>query len=433
MKSQELIQSIIAFLAGCWMFVIQLIIKEYNWSFSESIFYWSLGLPLFIATYYYIYKTGGKSIKANIILLGWAGFSKHFKKYKNSIRKLLNIKLETTDYYGQDLFKELDKINPHLIIFDIEATPRLLELKNQNSLVPISDIGLTISNVNSSIPYYLYPKYESVEYGLPIAFGTNSISINTEAVPNHIHSLKEIFFGDSEFTKRLYRERKIGIWDWYLPTMGIISLSLGHSDPYQLNETQFQNLCEHLLKLKKGVNKFYWGNKGFKRLKQDLNDGDVWIIPGGGEWHRPTKRSKSFFANNNDKVGSIILDEGAIAFVRCIGLTKNGMEYIKKSKVSTNDIVQLISNYALSDFAQKELLENHLYPLLRVDFRNLNKEAYKAMTISGFPSADYLNEMFIRRKIKIREYPLENNNKDFVTNERWIKFWVEEFGGKSSY
>lgn len=46
---------------------------------------------------------------------------------------------------------------------------------------------------------------------------------------------------------------KIGIYDWYLPNMGILSLSLGNKEPFNIDSNQLTQLQDRLLTLRQQV------------------------------------------------------------------------------------------------------------------------------------------------------------------------------------
>jgi spermidine/putrescine transport system substrate-binding protein len=74
---------------------------------------------------------------------------------------------------------------------------------------------------------------------------------------------------------------RIGIYDWYLPNMGILSLSEGNKEPYDLNAGQLAHLQDKLLELRRHVASIQ-PNPG--QVLADLKSGTVWIAPGIGEW-----------------------------------------------------------------------------------------------------------------------------------------------------
>jgi spermidine/putrescine transport system substrate-binding protein len=73
----------------------------------------------------------------------------------------------------------------------------------------------------------------------------------------------------------------IGLYDWYLPNMGVLSLSLGNPDPYNIDQAQLARLEAELLRLRPQIASI---QPSPGQVLQDFRSGTTWIAPGIGEW-----------------------------------------------------------------------------------------------------------------------------------------------------
>ena len=73
---------------------------------------------------------------------------------------------------------------------------------------------------------------------------------------------------------------KVGHFDWYLPSMGVLSIYNGNENPYDIDEAQFEKLKETLFSLRPQVAGFY----AFAGLFGAMTGEEAWVVPGIGEW-----------------------------------------------------------------------------------------------------------------------------------------------------
>lgn len=74
---------------------------------------------------------------------------------------------------------------------------------------------------------------------------------------------------------------KVGSWDWYLPSMGVISKAVGNKHAYAISDEQFGTLTRRLFDLRPSVSAIH------PRPPEVINamaNAEDWIVPGGGEW-----------------------------------------------------------------------------------------------------------------------------------------------------
>jgi len=111
-------------------------------------------------------------------------------------------------------------------------------------------------------------------YAIPVRWGSNGIVYNT----NHLTAR------DVASYKILWDPKvkgKVGIWDWYLPSMGVLSKALGNADSYSLSDRQFGTLKSRLFELRPNVAAFH---PNVPAMLSALANDQTWIVPAGAEW-----------------------------------------------------------------------------------------------------------------------------------------------------
>jgi spermidine/putrescine transport system substrate-binding protein len=73
---------------------------------------------------------------------------------------------------------------------------------------------------------------------------------------------------------------KVGFFDWYLPSMGCLSLAAGNAKPFDIDQAGFEAMTEKLMSLRGNTTGFYSMADTFS----SLTNGDAAIIPGVGDW-----------------------------------------------------------------------------------------------------------------------------------------------------
>jgi spermidine/putrescine transport system substrate-binding protein len=73
---------------------------------------------------------------------------------------------------------------------------------------------------------------------------------------------------------------RVGFFDWYLPSMGCISLYEGNSKPFDLDDAALQAVKERMFTLGPQIGGFY----GMASMFSMLTNGTAAVIPGIGDW-----------------------------------------------------------------------------------------------------------------------------------------------------
>ncbi|MDQ0086560.1 spermidine/putrescine transport system substrate-binding protein [Variovorax boronicumulans] len=142
-------------------------------------------------------------------------------------------------------------------------------------------------------------------YGVMTDFGYLGLSYNTKAfTPKEVASYSALW---SEKAKG-----KVGLFDWYLPSMGSISLANGNRPPFDLDKARFEAMKKKLFTLKPQTSGFYT----IADIFSSMTNGRALLVPGIGEWITLGLRL------NGVPVDTIIPEEGGLQWTESLSIVK---------------------------------------------------------------------------------------------------------------
>lgn len=104
---------------------------------------------------------------------------------------------------------------------------------------------------------------------------------------------------------------RIGIFDWYLPNMGVLSRYLGNNSPYNLSAEKLSQLRRELLRLRPLVRAIHQ-NTG--DVIADLKNEEVFVTPGIGEW------AAAVLAEEGKPIDWTIPKQGGVMWVETLAI-----------------------------------------------------------------------------------------------------------------
>lgn len=134
---------------------------------------------------------------------------------------------------------------------------------------------------------------------MPIEFGANGLAYNTSLISASEASSYTILMSEKV-------KGKVGVWDRYLPIMGVLSKSLGNSTPYDISNDQFIALKKKLLALRPQISVIA---PNFPVLIASLASGETVIVPGGAAFFSAALQQQG------KSIDWIIPKEGGIMWV----------------------------------------------------------------------------------------------------------------------
>ncbi len=325
-------------------------------------------------------------------VLAWVGYDE--AEFLNPLEKELGLKIEVKTYVGGDQMYSLFRAAPpgtyDLVVVDAEYGERMYK---ENLLSHIDrelwyapDLFLPFSNGD---PVKLGDKV----YAVVVRWGALGIVYNrTHLTPERARSYNVLWSPQVK--------GKVGIFDWYLPTMGVLSRYLGNPNPYDLDSAGLKQLKETLLKLRPQVRAIH-PNTG--DVINDLRTGQAWLIPGIGEW------AAAVLAEEGRAIDWTIPAEGGVMWVEAFAIpasTKNAT-WAKRFLESVRRPEHL-ARLAWRKAYHSQVVRREAYEKMTADQRKLLKAE----------SLPDLQEMMNR--LTIRKLPGPR-----TTEREWLQVWTE--------
>jgi spermidine/putrescine transport system substrate-binding protein len=198
---------------------------------------------------------------------------------------------------------------------------------------------------------------------------------------------------------------KVGFFDWYLPTMGCLSLYDGNKPPFDIADPAFLKLKKTLFSLKPQESGFYSMADQFAML----TNGSAAVIPGIGDW------VVLLLQKNGVPVDAVVPEEGGIQWTESMSIV---------STSTKKDLAKAFIQYASSPEGQ---LRSARLPSYWASIPN--KKGWDLMIKEAPADAVKLRHTFDKRnvmdeykdgKIFIRQTPLKQSIEAW--NDAWSEF-----------
>jgi spermidine/putrescine transport system substrate-binding protein len=217
-------------------------------------------------------RTTGSDGRRQLNLLLWTGYEE--PAILNAFKQKYSVDVSYKTFVGGDAMFSLltqSKGQYDVVVVDPEYIQKLHALGRLAELNP-SDYDF--SDYFESFKKFPLSWIDGKLYAVVVEYGALGLVYNT----NHI-SLDEVRTYDILFSPKV--KGKVGVWDWYLPIMGVLSRSLGYNKPYEISDEQFAALKRRLLRLRPQLAAIH---ANFPELMSSLANEDTWIVPGGAGW-----------------------------------------------------------------------------------------------------------------------------------------------------
>ena len=206
-------------------------------------------------------------------ILAWVGYEED--DFVSAFTKDTGIKVKIRTAAGGDAVMALFTAQPDefdVIILDPEFIQKLAPSGRIRALDPKD---YSWDGYPEAVQNHPAIRVDGKLYGVPLRFGSNGLVFNTTHISPEEANSYEVLWSDKV-------NGKVGIWDWYLPNMGVVSLLAGNPDtPYHLNDAELQNVVARLAALRPRVHSIHASPRD---MLAALAAEDTWIVPAGGEW-----------------------------------------------------------------------------------------------------------------------------------------------------
>ena len=235
-------------------------------------------------------------------------------------------------------------------------------------------------------------------YSVLIRFGYLGMAYRTDVLkPEDVKSYKALW--DPKV------KGKVGFFDWYLPTMGCLSLHDGNKPPFDISDAAFDKLKKTLFSLKPQESGFYSMADQFAML----TNGTAAVIPGIGDW------VVLLLQKNGVPVDAVVPDEGGIQWTESMSIV---------SSSTKKDLAKAFIQYASSPEGQ---FRSARLPAYWASIPN--KKGWELMNKDAPADAAKLRHTFDKRnvmdeykdgKIYIRQTPVKQGIEAW--NDAWSEF-----------
>ena len=279
-------------------------------------------------------------------------------------------------------------------------------LSDREYIVQLRDAGFIDKMDPADYPFDdFWPEFQSLEghwldgdlYSVMQSFGYLGL----------VHNTDHLSEADCSSYAVMWEERvagKVGHFDWYLPTMGCLSLYNGNKDPFNIDDAAFEALRETTFSLKPQLAGFY----AMADVFSSMTNGQAWVMPGIGEW------ISILLHKDGLPVTTTIPDEGGIQWTEScsIGTGSENQELAKK-----------FIQYLVSPEGQWRVATKPSY-----NASIPNKKGWDALNQNDPESAKLLRHTFDARnvmdeyadgKIQLRKTPVQQSIDD------WTEVWNE--------
>ena len=252
-----------------------------------------------------------------------------------------------------------------------------------------------------------YPEFQQFKghwldgklYSVLIRFGYLGLAYRTDILkPEDVKSYKILW--DAKV------KGKVGFFDWYLPSMGCLSLYDGNSkNPFDISNAAFAKLKTTMMSLKPQAAGFYSMADTFG----SLTNGSAAVIPGVGDW------ITLLLKKDGVPVDAWVPDEGGIQWSESMSivssskkkdLAKEFIKYMASAEGQVRSAMMPAYNASIPSMAGWRML-NEKYP---ADAKRLRMET----------GAHNVMDEYKAGKIHIRHTPVQQEIE--VWNEAWTQF-----------
>ena len=231
-----------------------------------------------------------------------------------------------------------------------------------------------------------------------LRFGYLGLAYNTEKLSaEEVKSYKILW--DPKVTG------KVGWFDWYLPSMQVLSLYNGNKPPYDISDEAFEKLRETLFSLKPQTAGYFQ----MADLFSSFANGQAWVVPGIGDW------VALLLEDQGKPIKAVVPDEGGLQWTESLSIAKGAQNL---------DLAKRYIQYATSPEGQVKTATLSSYAAAIP-----NMEGWKLMAKDKPEWADRLRlrldqenvmDQFRKGNIFTRKLPVQQPIEAW--NETWTEF-----------
>src|SRR6478736_587040 len=323
-------------------------------------------------------------------VLAWVGYDE--PDFVHAIEKELGAKIIVKTYVGGDQMYQLIRTAPagtyDVVDVDVEYGERLYR---EGALFPLAPALWTADDAFAPFRQGGPARTGDAVYGSVVRWGALGLVYNSEHVTaDEAHSYSILW--DPKL------KDKIVAFDWYLPSMGVLSRYLGNPEPYALSKVELTKLESKLMELKPSIRSVHAATGDVIR---DLGAQEAWVSFGIGEW------AAAVLAEQGKPIAWTVPKEGGVMWVEALAIPKSAThEELSERFIQAVRRPENLAKLAWRQAYHSQVPRKSAYTHLSDDQRKLLKAE----------NIDSLEEL--AQSLSIRRLPGPN-----TSEAEWMKVW----------
>ncbi len=256
------------------------------------------GVAIYLRSGGHAAQGGAKELR----VLAWVGYEE--PEIVKPFEKESGVKVLTETFTGADkMFAKLTQAPDayDVVVIDPEY---IQKLHAAGLLTPLDERSFDFSDYIPPMKKFPLCWIDGKLQAVLIRYGINALVYNTEKLtPQDVSSYSVLWSPKVQ--------GRVGMWDWYLPSMGVLSLAAGFNPPYTLGDDQFKALDQKLKALRPQVRAVM---PSFSDINAALARGDVWVVPALGE------HTAAVLSEQGLPISWTIPKEGGIMWIETLGI-----------------------------------------------------------------------------------------------------------------
>ena len=341
------------------------------------------------------YPSPSYGAERELNLLSWTGYEE--RAMLDIFEELHDVKVNYKTFVGADqMFALLTQSQGQYDVVVID--PEYIEkLHAAGRLAPLDPAGYDFSDYFEPFRKFPLAWIDGKLYAVVVEFGSNGIVYNTDHLTDEDVETWDILWDPKV-------EGKVGIWDWYLPNMGVISRSLGNQVPYDITDEQLAAVRDRLDSLRSQVTAIH---PNPPEMLSALANGQTWIVPAGGEW------VAAILQQQGHPINWTVPKEGGIMWMDALGIPNDA---------PNPDVAKLYIQWMQTPEAQALLSQKQAY-----QSSVPNRKAYDLLTDAQKDTLrihDEEDALDLLSRLSVRSLPIQQSE------ATWQDIWEEFKTGK---
>ncbi|MCK5026044.1 MAG: spermidine/putrescine ABC transporter substrate-binding protein [Nanoarchaeota archaeon] len=329
-----------------------------------------------------------ESTELNIV--AWIGYDEEslIKPFEEKYDVKVNVKTAVGDPNVVSLLEQSPDTYD-LIVVGPETVPKL---HAKDLLQPVEKSNYPVDQFIEPLNNFPFMEIDGNTYAIPVRWGSNGLLYN----PKYLSA------DDVQSYEILWDEKvkgKVGIWDYYIPSMGVISRYNGNEKAHDISDKKLEELAQTLYSLKPQVKTILANGAD---VHTALANEEVWVVPGGGEWNIAVLKEQGY------DIAWTVPKEGGLMWAESISIVKGA-----KNK----DLAEKFIEYITSPEGQTIIAWREAYIGIPA-----HKEAFSMLSVEqqNIMQAHNANEgQELANQVTLRSLPIQQEEQD------WLDIWQE--------